>query len=1277
MRGRHFCPGVFVPFLINMVKFIMGSMHKLLIFMFVAALLALNAGTATADSIQLPKTGQTTCYNPQGNVIPCSGTVQDGGLQDGVAWPSPRFSDNGTTLTDKLTGLIWPIDGRTDAPASCTSGKMTWQQAFDYVSCLNANNYLGYNDWRLPNVNELESLLNLGQPENGEWLQSQGFYLAQDSEYWTSTTDPSQPANAWDVDDADGCVNTVSKTNTSHLVRSVRGGQCGISGSSVCIPVTGQTQCYDASGNVISCNGTGQDGALQEGVSWPSPRFTDNGDGTVTDNLTSLIWTKDANAPGPAACSPGTTMTWQAALSYVACLNTNNYLGHNDWRLPNRREMHSIVDYSQYNPDIPTANPFVNVDPATHPSSTWQYWTSTTDAYYLSAWIVWLYSGYTGTDFTDNEQFYAWPVRLGTPVPPAIALNPASLSFSTTLGTNPANQTMALSNGGGGFLSWTATAGSTSPAWLSVSPGSGAGKATLTASVNSAGLAAGTYTNTISIAATGATNSPKTVNVTLKVINPLPTIALNPTSLNFNTVVGTNPANQTIALSNSGGGVLSWTATADTTSPAWLSVSPGSGVGNATLTVSVNATGLTAGTYSKVITITGTGASNTPQIVNVTLTVANNVVFATNAGGPQYVSQSSGVTYQADTGYSGGAVASASAGINGTSDPTLYQTERYGNFAYNIPLANGNYSVILKFAEIYWTAAGKRIFNVSMQGTQVISNLDIFAQAGKNAAYDVTIPVSVTNGTLNITFTSVVDNAKVSAILVTSGAPNPSPDTTPPTVPAGVTATAASSSQINIFWAASTDPVVTGQITSGVAGYKIYRNGAQVGTATTTNYADTGLTASTTYSYTVSAYDAAGNISAQSTAATATTQASSTSGTVVFADNSGGGQYTDTSGNVYKADTDYSGGAAASTASAITGTSDPTLYQTERYGNFAYNIPLANGNYNVTLKFAEIYWTAAGKRVFDVSMQGTQVISNLDIFAQAGKNAAYDVTIPVSVSNGTLSISFTSVIDNAKVSAIEVTSGTTGLSPDTTPPTVPAGVTATAASSSQINISWAASTDPVVTGQITSGVAGYKIYRNGAQVGTATTTNYADTGLTASTTYSYTVSAYDAAGNISAQSTAATATTQASSTSGTVVFADNAGGGQYTDTSGNVYKADTDYSGGYPASTTAAITGTVDPTLYQTERYGNFSYNIPLANGNYNVTLRFAEIYWSASGKRIFNVSMQGTQVISNLDIFAQAGKNAAYDVTIPVSVTNGTLSITFTTVADNAKVSAIEITSR
>jgi len=99
-----------------------------------------------------------------------------------------------------------------------------------------------------------------------------------------------------------------------------------------------------------------------------------------------------------------------------------------------------------------------------------------------------------------------------------------------------------------------------------------------------------------------------------------------------------------------------------------------------------------------------------------------------------------------------------------------------------------------------------------------------------------------------------------------------SADTTPPSVPAGITTTVASSSQINLAWTASTDPTVTGQTTSGVAGYDVYRNGSKIAAVTTTNYSDSGLSPATTYSYTVDAYDNAGNRSAQSNAVKATTQ---------------------------------------------------------------------------------------------------------------------------------------------------------------------------------------------------------------------------------------------------------------------------------------------------------------------------------------------------------------------------------------------------------------------
>ena len=110
-------------------------------------------------------------------------------------------------------------------------------------------------------------------------------------------------------------------------------------------------------------------------------------------------------------------------------------------------------------------------------------------------------------------------------------------------------------------------------------------------------------------------------------------------------------------------------------------------------------------------------------------------------------------------------------------------------------------------------------------------------------------------------YNRALTSTEVSAIFNYTG----SSDTTPPTVPANVLATAFSSTQINVTWSASTDNV-------GVAGYRVFRNGTQVGATTTAlSYSDTGLTPSTQYTYTVVAFDAAGNASAPSTGSTATT----------------------------------------------------------------------------------------------------------------------------------------------------------------------------------------------------------------------------------------------------------------------------------------------------------------------------------------------------------------------------------------------------------------------
>lgn len=303
-------------------------------------------------------------------------------------------------------------------------------------------------------------------------------------------------------------------------------------------------------------------------------------------------------------------------------------------------------------------------------------------------------------------------------------------------------------------------------------------------------------------------------------------------------------------------------------------------------------------------------------------TTLTNGGYEINAGGT-----ASG-SFQNDNYYLGGtsntATVTNSIDTSAVSNPApqaVYQSERYGNFTYVFPAlqAGASYTVRLDFAETFWSSPGQRIFNVSLNGSQVLSNFDIIATTGaQNKATDQQFTTTAdNNGQITIQFTSVVDYAKVNGIEIIS--------------------------------------------TGNFSGLALNCGGV-----------------------------VAGN---------------------------------------YSADEDFSGGTTASTTNSISTSTvnnpaPQAVYQTERFGNFTYTINglTANGHYAVTLQFAEFFWTAAGKRVFNVALNGTQVLSNFDIYANVGANIALSKSFDVlASSSGVITIQFTSVVDNAKCSGIQIT----------------------------------------------------------------------------------------------------------------------------------------------------------------------------------------------------------------------------------------------------------------
>ncbi len=331
---------------------------------------AVSAGFADDGQASLPfvvvDTGQDTCYDDSGSITcPAPGEPFYG--QDAqYHGASPNYVDNGDgTVSDLNTGLMWQkspdMDGDGDIDAA---DKLSYAQALAGAHNLSLG---GYTDWRLPSIKELYSLIDFSgiDPSGYEGSDSSGLIPFINTKYFDF--------GYGDTSASERIIDAQFATSTKYVSVTMGGAATmfGVNFADGRIkgypsgPMPGQSE--DKKFYVLYVRGN---------TGYGVNSFTDNGDGTVTDEATGLMWSQDDSGVG---------LDWAEALAWVEQKNAELYLGHDDWRLPNVKELQSIVDYTR-SPDTtgtPAIDPAFNTTSITNEAGQTDYpsyWSGTTHA---------------------------------------------------------------------------------------------------------------------------------------------------------------------------------------------------------------------------------------------------------------------------------------------------------------------------------------------------------------------------------------------------------------------------------------------------------------------------------------------------------------------------------------------------------------------------------------------------------------------------------------------------------------------------------------------------------------------------------------------------------------------------------------------------------------------------------------------------------------------------------------------------------------------------------
>ncbi|MCX7046921.1 MAG: DUF1566 domain-containing protein [Candidatus Sumerlaeota bacterium] len=391
-----------------------GGTVALFLIRFAAVLQAALVGLATENSqaqlqtleqvSSLPycvvDTGQTKCYDDKGEITtPSSGQAFYGqDAQFNGNQPNYTLSSDGKTVLDNVTNLTWMRGPNTTLASPTKSDKKTLSEAQAWVTTVNGMAYGGFSDWRLPSMKELYSLMNFNGTDPGG-------VSSMDTSLLTPFIDPAYFNFAYgNTTIGERIIDSQYISTNIFVLNPAESGSTKIFGLNL---ADGRIKGYDQWMDISHRAEKAFFVQLVRGrTDYATNSFADNGDGAVTDASTGLMWSKTDSGVG---------MIWQDALAWVTARNAANYLNHNDWRLPNAKDLHSLVNYANaldYNgmPAIDTAHfTCTGITNENGGADYPYYWTSTTHA------------GYSTTGSTSGKEAnyipfgraLGWPSSIG------------------------------------------------------------------------------------------------------------------------------------------------------------------------------------------------------------------------------------------------------------------------------------------------------------------------------------------------------------------------------------------------------------------------------------------------------------------------------------------------------------------------------------------------------------------------------------------------------------------------------------------------------------------------------------------------------------------------------------------------------------------------------------------------------------------------------------------------------------------------------------------------